>query len=322
MRVRIIGAGSLGLLFGGKLAAVCPGVELVARSSRQSEALQREGVHIVKQGAVRIARPTVLDSRTEIKRDDREIDFLILMVKQTSVTPMFAKAIRRQMTAHTYVVCFQNGIGHIDILAREIPRERIITAVTTEAALKLSDHAVEHTGEGITWIGTEAPQSDQHGEICRNVQKKLIHLLCEAGFNTSASNNIIHHVWQKLIVNSIINPLTAILRIRNGELLRQPESMELMKALLQEASELVLAKGIVPPGPTWEQLKDVCEKTSPNQSSMLQDIIAGRPTEIDRITGSLLQEAQLAGIAMPVHATIYRMVKTLEAVSTYSLQSR
>lgn len=322
MRIRIIGAGSLGLLFAGKLASVRSGVELVAHSGRQSAILQREGLHIIEQGAAQIVRPAVFASNAEIEPSDGEPGFIIVAVKQAGITPMFAEKLRRQMSDHTYVVCFQNGIGHVDILAEQIPRERIVTAVTTEAALKRSDNTVEHTGEGITWLGMETPQQGQQGESLGNVPPELIFLLNEAGFNTSVSNNIIDHIWQKLIVNSIINPLTAILRIRNGELLQQTDSVELMKALLREAAELAHAKGIVPPGPTWEQLEDVCEKTGANQSSMLQDIIAGRTTEIERITGSMLQEARRAGIAMPVHSAIYRMVKAMESISTHSMQSR
>ncbi|WP_248926619.1 ketopantoate reductase family protein [Paenibacillus hamazuiensis] len=311
MRIRIIGAGALGMLLTAKLAGAGACVELVVRSAEQAERLEKEGVRISGHTQTAFVRPVIIRGEDAVKTPDGEIDAIIVTVKQLHITPQFASFVSRQLTGGTIVACFQNGLGHIDTMSGHIPRERLLTAVTTEAALKLSACEVEHTGGGTTWLGFEeaGPAENRFEEM----QKKLIGLLLKAGFRALASNNILYNVWHKLIVNSVINPLTAILRVRNGELLATPHSEALMRTLLREASELASAKGIEPPGPSWEQLAEVCVKTADNRSSMLQDILAGRPTEIDRITGSLLREAQLLGIQLPAHETVYVMVKALEA---------
>ncbi|TBL78134.1 ketopantoate reductase family protein [Paenibacillus thalictri] len=315
MKIRIVGAGSLGMLFAGRLEVILPGTEIVAHTESQAQRLQSGGIRVIEPhgGSLQAFPEAIAFQDVILEKPDYELDYVLLTVKQSHITPQLAASIGRQLTEKSCVVCFQNGIGHVELLSEYIPAERILIAITTEAAYKRSDSEVEHTGRGTTLIGSPEAAGSDTSEFRENAQKKLIAALNDAGFSVSMSNNILSTIWHKLIVNSVINPLTAILKVRNGELPQQPYSESLMKELLQEASQLASLKHIQPPGPTWEQLLGVCAQTALNRSSMLQDLSAGRLTEIDSITGSLLKEAKRYAHPMPVHETVYRIVKSLEA---------
>ncbi len=210
---------------------------------------------------------------------------------------------------HSWVICLQNGIGHVETLEKFIPANRILLAVTTEAALKHSETEAEHTGRGRTWIGSASPHYNEGAE---DAQKKWVKLLEVAGFEAFLSKNITSRIWHKLLVNSIINPLTAILQVTNGELPGLPQAQQLMRALFDEGTALAAALHIELEPDLWEQLLEVCRRTSANRSSMLQDVLAGRPTELDAINGGLLKKAEAIGLSMPTHLAVYRLVKALE----------
>jgi len=114
------------------------------------------------------------------------------------------------------------------------------------------------------------------------------------------------------LINSVINPLTAIHRIPNGQLLRSPFLLTRMERLFSEGRALARSLGIEVEDDAWHKLIEVCAATAENHSSMLQDVLSGRRTEIDWINGSMLAMAAGAGIAMPCHREVYEQVKGLE----------
>ncbi|OGX68491.1 MAG: hypothetical protein A2189_06185 [Paenibacillus sp. RIFOXYA1_FULL_44_5] len=173
-----------------------------------------------------------------------------------------------------------------------------------------------HTGTGMTWIGrageAAAERTVWSGE---KAAAELTAELAAAGFPSSYTDDLRPKVWNKLLINAVINPLTAILNTENGKLLESFHTLQLMQALLAEGLEAAASEHIEIADDLWEQLESVCRKTSKNHSSMLQDIRAGRKTEIDWITGSLLAIANKNSLHTPTHQAIYRIVKGLEEIS-------
>ncbi|MGY4763434.1 ketopantoate reductase family protein [Paenibacillus caseinilyticus] len=314
-KVTIVGAGSLGMLFGGRLAAAGVAVELVVRRPEQGRRLEAEGLTLGVAGGGAQAPLHVRPAVRLLEGSDGPDrgaapggHWVLLTVKQTAVTPGFAEALRRLLPEDAVLVCLQNGIGHAEVLAEAFPLQRLLLAVTTEGALKQTDTEALHTGKGTTWIGAAAGE----GGSALSVQKNLAALLERAGFRAEVSNNIQQRVWQKLLMNAVINPLTAILQVPNGELPLLPGVPQLMRELLGEGEELARRLGIpLDPG-LWEQVLSVCRATAANRSSMLQDVLAGRPTEIGAINGGLLREAQRLDVRLPVNETLYTLVRALE----------
>lgn len=315
----IIGAGSLGLLFAAKLSSFCEHMTVIARTKEQADQLAQKG--ILLGGTIERHRTTRggliefsyyqedKESLTRTSSLPQPMDYIFLMVKQPAITKELAKYIDSLSSETTHLVSFQNGIGHEALLNEGGGENKLLLAVTTEGARRESLTEVSHTGQGITYIGaSEHTNLDQEN----STHFLLVNLLEEAGFQTLMSKNMEIRIWSKLVINAVINPLTAILRVKNGELLESAWTRELMLDLYREACLVAEAKDIQLPDDLWQTILTVCEATSRNHSSMLQDIEQSRTTEIDRINGSLLQMAEELNLDLPAHRTVYRLVKALE----------
>lgn len=317
MKVRVVGAGALGMLIAASLAETGISLELVTRSREQAEKAAAEGLRLLKRKTDTVqaevtVRPDVIAAADLELHSKRGLspDVILLMVKQTAVTEALAQSIAAQMMPETRLICFQNGIGHTDILSRFIPPEQIWIAVTTEGALRHDSRSVEHTGSGVTWIGPLIMPLEENKD--KILEKKLQKMFQDAGFSVSMSNKITSKVWNKLLINSVINPLTAVLQVPNGMLLQLPAVMPLMQSLFEEGIQLANRLGIELANDLWDQLLMVCERTAANRSSMLQDILACRRTELDSITGGLLAKARQAGEELTTHRTMYQLVRSIE----------
>jgi 2-dehydropantoate 2-reductase len=323
MKWACIGAGSIGLLFAGKLAASGADLTLLTRTEKQAHALQSEGLAIHENGKKLLVRV-----KTEVFGRDSESgtpaeeghsiaasncpDWILLAVKQQHLTDGFLRRLAKLAGAHAKLLCFQNGMGHVEKISAYIPVSRIYLAITTEGARKRSDREVDHTGAGVTRIG---PARNESEGVFAEMEILLEKMLNQAGFQTMLSKHMDEAVWRKLLINAAINPLTALLGVKNGELLRNGHAAQLMRRIAYEGAEVARASGLAlaGDGDLWEQIADVCVRTADNHSSMLQDLMDGRVTEIDWITGAILEQAGKLGVPVPANETVYRLVKALES---------
>ena len=116
-------------------------------------------------------------------------------------------------------------------------------------------------------------------------------------------------IWGKLVINAAINPLTALLRIPNGELLSRPNARKMMASLARETAEVATAEHVhLPFSNPVNAAEDVARKTATNHSSMFQDVRRGAPTEIDAICGAVTRRAEFHGIAAPYNRACWRLV--------------
>lgn len=121
---------------------------------------------------------------------------------------------------------------------------------------------------------------------------------------------IVGLVWGKLAINAGINPLTALLEVPNGELIRRPEARSLMGEAALEVANVAEARGIrLPYANPVEQMEQVAQRTAENDSSMLQDIRRGAPTEINAISGAVVREGQRPGVSAPVNRLLWKLVQ-------------
>jgi len=315
MNIDIVGGGSLGLLLAGKLANVPAGVRvrLIARTKEQAERIDNEGIAVREtDGTVRRSRVPCADFAAAAA-GPAAADWLWFATKQTHWSDVLLAYAARAARAGTRLLLFQNGVGHVDRLEAEgVPKERVYVAVTTEGAKKTAPDAVSHTGSGTTTLG--GPEL----EPLRPVES----VLQAAGFAADVVPDVERFVYRKLLTNSVINPLTAILRVTNGELAASPHYRAVMRTLFDEAVAAFPGLGAEDPVAAWNGVLDVCERTAGNASSMLQDVIAGRETEIESITGAVLRAAASSGTAAPTHAAVYAMVKGLTSGADADSQSR
>jgi 2-dehydropantoate 2-reductase len=136
--------------------------------------------------------------------------------------------------------------------------------------------------------------------------------LRSAGFGIEVVEDAQSLIWGKLVVNAAINPLTALLKVKNGELVKRPSAREMMKVLAEETAQVAYAEKVdLPFKDPIVAVEDVAQKTAENTSSMLQDVLRGAPTEIDAICGAVVNIARRHGIQTPANWTCWHLVRAL-----------
>ncbi|MCL6460230.1 MAG: 2-dehydropantoate 2-reductase [Gorillibacterium sp.] len=310
MRIHIVGAGSLGMLYGARLTSHCQ-VKLFTHTIDQAKKISEETITLTSlTGEVHSLTPAVSFFHHPEFITGEKPDWIFLTIKQKDLTPEVMSRIVQGMGAATNLLCFQNGLGHADKLTDYIPSQRLWVAVTTEAARKTSACSVLHTGKGRTLFGHALPATTvEDGGRATN---RLVQSMDAAGLVFTFSECMKKEVWEKLIVNAVINPLTALLRIPNGELCHEKERLNLMKDLFTEAIAVSEAEGVHLSIHLWDKILEVCRSTAVNRSSMLQDVEGRRVTENEWISGAIRRTAQLHQVEVPVTDIIYRLIRTLD----------
>ncbi|MNW61855.1 2-dehydropantoate 2-reductase [compost metagenome] len=140
----------------------------------------------------------------------------------------------------------------------------------------------------------------------------LSRLLEQAGFDCTVSNEIDKLIYRKLLINAVINPLTALWRIPNGELITKEERKRLMRQLYEEVLLVYSERGICLDQDMWDHLILVCRSTATNTSSMLADVLAGRGTEVGSINGHIVRMAQKSGLTAPTHELLLHLIEGMQ----------
>ncbi len=312
VKIDIIGAGSLGLLLAGKLIGAGAEVRLWCRSDEQSRALEENGITIsYEDGQPPVFLPpdkfksASVNTFAEVYLHDPG-DWMAIMVKQNALHNEFPQILLPLKQSKIQAVCFQNGYGHLELLQELLPQAAVWAAVTTEAAKRKTLTEVVHAGRGEICIGKVGDSNTTHGP---SSLISFIETLTAAGFSASMSKEVDTMIYRKLLINAVINPLTAIWRVPNGELLAAEQRIHLMKELYEEAIAVYEACGIALESNAWEGIMEVCRATAGNISSMLADVLSSRATEIRWINGSIVDMAERSGIDAPQHRWICRMVE-------------
>jgi 2-dehydropantoate 2-reductase len=237
-----------------------------------------------------------------MKNEDNGIDLVILTVKAYG-TINAAKKIRNACSAP--ILSLQNGIKNEEIIEKIVGEKRTIGGITTHGVRYISPGKIRHTGMGNTIIG------EMDGSVSKRI-KKFASAFSECGIETTISSNIRKEIWRKAIVNASINPLTAILRCRNGYLLDNKHAKKLMECICREAVMVSKSAGMDPGDEIIKKVEEVACLTRENYSSMLQSIIRNKKTEIDHINGEIVKIGRKNGIETPINSTLVAIIKAME----------
>lgn len=198
----------------------------------------------------------------------------------------------------TPLVLWQNGYQVQEPLTRSWPGP-VLCATTSEGAYTKGEDTVVHAGYGHTYIGHLDGRYEAFAQCIATT-------LTVAGLHADPCNDIRIRLWHKLAVNAAINPLVAQYRIRNGQLRDHPYRHRVM-AVIEEVATVMAAERIAPPEEGWAaRTWSVIEGTANNRASMLQDVLAGRPTERDAILGPLLEASRKHNLDVPTLSELYR----------------
>lgn len=287
--VAVVGPGALGCLFAARLALSAQEVILVDHDTARAQRLAASGITLEdSQGVHRVPIQTATAVPERVA--------LTIILTKAQDTPSIL------LPPQTPVLTFQNGLGNAEILSAQVGEEWVIAGSTTEASTLLGEGHLRHAARGLTRLGpwTHCPL----GPALATLQS--------AGFSVEACANPRQILWEKAVVSAGLNPLTALLNVPNGALVAHEESRSLLSDLVSEASSVAAAEGFPFAGGAVEAAERVCTATGKNISSMLQDIRAGRGTEIEAISGELLRRGERHGISLPATRMVYHLIRGLE----------
>ena len=279
-------------LFAARLAPHAQ-VTLLGTWKEAIEAIGSKGLQLEDAGE----RETFRFGATDQPEDCSASDLIIVLVKSWQTEQAVERA-KSCLAPNGLAITLQNGLGNLETTQRTFGPERTRIGVTAMGATLLGPGQVRVGGQGLTYLGEDA--------------QRVHSLFSAAGLEVDLAPNVDSILWGKLIVNAAMNPVTALLRLANGELPKHEETRSLTAAIAREAAAVAQAKGIVLPYPDpAEQLFEVARRTAINRSSMLQDVERGRPTEIDAINGAIVRQAKALGLDAPLNWTLWQLVRGL-----------
>ncbi len=296
--VLIAGTGALASLFAARLAA--QGVEVILLGTWQAalQALERQGVRLVSASGEEQAYRVRVTSEPEKVRGVR---WALVLVKAWQ-TERAARHLAVCLAGDGLALTLQNGLGNDVVLSHALGADRVAVGVTTAGAALLEAGRVRAGGEGTVWLQAH-PRLGPLEAVLRG-----------AGFCVERVEDAQSLIWGKLVINSAINPLTALLDIPNGELLRRPAARVVMGQLATETAAVATAQGIpLPFDDPVQAAEQVALQTATNISSMLQDVRRGAPTEIDAICGAVVQRGEQYGVPTPVNRVCWHLVRARAA---------
>jgi 2-dehydropantoate 2-reductase len=306
MKIVIVGSGAIGRLFGAFLAKGGHEVILVDVDQKVVDEINHSGISLME---LEESNPdTVQQFSVQAVSDPSTISDcdLVLLTVKSHATLSAARSVLHLINETSPILTLQTGLGNIEILEDLVNPQYIIGAFTFMSATALGNGSVRHGGTGKTYLG------ELDGGFSPRL-KKICELFSDCGLQNQMVHRIIGRLWCKVIVYSAINAVSSILRIPNGSLLSRMESVTLMKTLVDEGKKVADASSIDLVYPDlYELLFNACKQSSNNLSSMLQDLLNDRPTEIDAQNGALCRLAKEKKISTPTQCTMVQLIKLLE----------
>lgn len=288
MKVQVIGAGSVGLLMATFLVELGHDVTVVSRNREQKQRLANEGITRVNlDGSM---YHCIVDVKASLVCD---VQLTIVTTKSYQLAPLYE--VLQPLPRQSTILFMQNGLAHYDE-ALQLP-QRIAFASVQFGALKEQPTVVKHTGIGVIKIA-----SAQHDATI--LKSSLSHIPVQ--YEVDAFKML----FEKALLNCFVNPLTAILQVKNGVLVQNAHAFTLLQQLYKELGEafpMEMAQF------SFDLVVSLCEKTAQNHSSMLMDRISNRTSEIDAIVLPIIRRGQAKGHSLPILQTLYYLVKANEA---------
>lgn len=302
MKIVVVGSGSIGSLYGAFLSTIDDNEVILVGRNPHVAAISTQGLQIQGIMGEHKFHLKAVEDASEIEDAD-----LILLTTKTYDTIPAIKTAKHLIDNGTYVMLIQNGLGTEERVAEELNTTKVLRATTCMGALRVGPGIVDATGCGLTELGSRYPEN-------YDFVMKMADMLTRCGFDVRASENIEGVVWTKTLVNCGINPVGALTGFKNGEVYSNPQLRGLVIKLVEEAVEIVKALGIelTTEDPVRYAL-GTAKATGDNINSMLQDIQAGKRTEIDSITGEIIRLGKELGIETPSNESVYALIKAIES---------
>jgi 2-dehydropantoate 2-reductase len=297
----VIGAGAIGSLFAGHLAEVAE-VSVLTRRREHAEALNARGLRVTGRSD-RHARVAATNEPGDLK----PFELGIVATKATGLEQA-AQSLAGRFPEATLMTVL-NGLG-----AEEVVRAHgdwpLVSAVTFMSGTKHSDTEVEYILDTETWLGP-------YEETPFDSVQEIAELIVDSGLKAEALPDLRPAQWSKLIFNASVNAVAALTGLPHDAHFAAedlPSDLgHLLHDLIDEGKAVAVAAGVELHDDPWQMNVLATRRGSAHYPSMLEDVEARRPTEVELITGALVREAERLGVPAPLHTAMYRLVKAKEA---------
>jgi 2-dehydropantoate 2-reductase len=298
--ILVIGAGSMGCLFAARIAESGADVLLIDVDTTRIEAICRDGIILTDDNGTR-----TIPLRAGLAKDAQAPIDLALLFTKGMHSRSAVRSVAHLAASGTYVLTLQNGLGNPEIVAETFPADQILKGIAALPADLHGLNGVESHGAGhvelgaMTQAGAEAAQA-------------ATALLARAGFDARYSAEIDVAIWEKVAFNAALNALGAVTGQTNAGVDNEP-GRRIIAAMVQEVVSTAAACGIQVDKVRIEtSINHALEHHRGHKASMLQDMIAGRASEVDFINGAICDRATATGIAAPVNQTMADLVRMME----------
>lgn len=307
MRIVIVGPGAIGCLFAAFLSKSNEEIWLLDKHKPRSDKINQQGIAVEGISGNWQAKVKATSDPHEIESAD-----LVIIAVKSYDTQGACSSIRSLINKDSLVITLQNGLGNVETIGEAVGQDRVVAGVTNQGATLIDIGSIRHAGRGETVIGRIDGRLTQELRHLREIFNK-------SGLETRVSRDIKGILWSKLIINVGINALTCITHLNNGRLIQFEGTRQILRDAVLEAVKVAKRKRIklIYDDPL-AKVEAVCEATAANVSSMLQDVLKKKRTEIDFINGVIVRQAKSLGIPCPVNSLLLNLVKTTE--SSYNLQ--
>jgi len=297
MRICIVGPGAIGCLFGAFLARSGNDVIMIDRHSDRAELIGSRGIVMTGiSGDFTVAVEATVDTART-----RNAELVMICVKAYDTAGAVA-GLPSDLPDDCAVLTLQNGLGNVESIAQRFGVERSYAGTTALGATLLGAGHVRHSGRGVTTVGRFKGAPDDRVD-------KIVSVLRAAGFEAQAATDVTVALWNKVVVNAAINPLTALTGVRNGRLVEMPEARKLLARVVRECEAVARTQGVT--DDPLPRVEEICKRTAQNVSSMLQDILRGKKPEISSINAAVVKEAERQSVPAPVNAVLAGLVNAL-----------
>ena len=300
MRIAMLGAGAMGGLFGAYLSQKND-VTMVDVSAEVVSAINENGLEVREpDGSAKVYHPAAVTSAAGME----PVDLVVIFVK--SMFSEAALASNRDMIGpNTCLMTFQNGSGHEELLGKFVPPERIVIGTTQHNASIVAPGVSNHGGSGITHMGCVT------GEAAR--LQPFADTFTACGLEADVSDGVQRMIWNKMFTNVSASALTGALQVPLGYISRNAHAWTLCQKLIREAVDVAAALGMdFDYDEKVAEVKAVCDNSPNGLTSIYADLHAGKRSEVDTISGSVVRAGEKTGVPTPSHCFLVEFIHAME----------
>ena len=301
MKINVIGAGAMGSLFGGLLRECGNDVTLVDVNKAHIDAINEKGLNLTTASGSRHIKVNA-----KLSTDVNDKPDLILLFTKTLYSVDALESAKHFIDENTYIMTLQNGLGNVEVIEKYVPKEKIIVGMTNFPSDLEGPGSVTSLGKGIV-VAMSA--NGKQNPMLQNVEEQFN----KAGLNCTISEDVFVHIWEKVAFNAALNTLTAVTRLRIGDMSSTKQGYDLAFEIVKEVVSVANKCGIKA---NLEEVNKNIEMAfrehGDHMPSMMQDMIAKRQTEIEFINGAVIRQAEAVGMDVPVTRVLYSLIKTIQ----------